>query len=36
MGFLEHPMALVTIGIYIGFFIGIFTVGIFRKEFYED
>jgi len=30
-----HWMAYIVIGMYIGFFLGIITVGLFRKEF-ED
>ena len=29
-------MAYIVIGMYIGFFIGIITVGLFRKEFREE
>jgi uncharacterized membrane-anchored protein YhcB (DUF1043 family) len=29
-------MAYIVIGMYIGFFIGIITVGLLRKEFRED
>ena len=29
-------MELFTIGIFIGFCIGFFTAGVFRKEFYDD
>jgi len=29
-------MAYVVIGMYIGFFIGIITVGLFKKEFREE
>jgi hypothetical protein len=29
-------MGILVIGIYIGFFIGIITVGLFKKEFSDD
>jgi len=31
-----HWMVYIVIGMYIGFFIGIITVSLFRKEFIED
>ena len=31
-----HFMAYIVIGMYIGFFIGIITVGLFKKEFGEE
>jgi len=31
-----HWIAYIVIGMYIGFFIGIITVGLFRKEFIEE
>ena len=31
-----HWIAYIVIGIYIGFFIGIITIGLLRKELYED
>jgi uncharacterized membrane-anchored protein YhcB (DUF1043 family) len=31
-----HWIAILVIGMYIGFVIGIFTVGAFRKEFSDD
>ena len=31
-----HWMAYIVIGMYIGVFIGIIIVGLFRKEFRED
>ena len=30
-----HFMAYIVIGMYIGFFIGVITVGLFKKEFSE-
>ena len=32
MGFLNHPMVILTIGIWIGVFIGILTIGLLKKE----
>jgi len=29
-------MAILVIGMYLGFFIGIITLGLFKKEFSED
>ena len=31
-----HFMAYIVIGMYIGFFIGIITIGLLRKDLYED
>ena len=31
-----HWMAILVIGMWIGFFIGIFTIGLFKKEFSEE
>ena len=31
-----HWMIYILIGLYIGFFIGIITVGLFKKEAYDD
>lgn len=32
MGFLEHPMAIFTLGCWVGVFVGILTIALLNKE----